>query len=192
MFGIFKKKSPGYMTITLNAKLQPMHRGELEDAFEDICQKEEIEVEIVGGGTLMAENGEVQACDIEIKLSDLNEKNIETIKGLFEAMLAPKGSYMTIEGKDGKIIFGKHEGLGLYLNGTDLPDEVYASCDSNFVYEECQRLLEGIAMVNSHWQGSTETALYMYGKNFEEIERTIKPFIESYPLCQKSRVVRIA
>jgi len=190
MFSILKKKSSGYMTITLNAKLQPMHRADLEDAFGEICQKHGIEAEIVGGGTLLEENGEVKTCDIEVKLNELTKKNIETVKGLFEAMLAPKGSHITIEGK--KESFGQHEGLGLYLNGTDLSEEVYKSYDSNFVYQECQRLLEGIGTVDSHWQGPTETAIYMYGKNFEEIERTIKPFIESYPLCQKSRVVRIA
>jgi len=192
MFGLFKKKSPGYVTISLNARLQPVHRGDLEDAFAEVCRKHGIEAAVVGGGTLMEENGEVKECDIEIKLDDLNEKNIETIKGLFEAMLAPKGSYMTIHGKNEKIPIGKHEGLGLYLNGTDLPAEIYKSCGANFVYQECQRLLEGIATVDSHWQGPTETAIYMYGKNFAAIERAIQPLIESYPLCQKSRVVRIA
>jgi hypothetical protein len=191
MHGIFKKKSPGHITITLNAKLQPMHRADLEDAFDEICQKHGIEAEVVGGGTLQEENGEVKECDIEIALKDLNEKTIETVKGLFESMLAPKGSYMSIEGQ-GKVSFGKHEGLGLYLNGSDLPEEIYKSCDSNFVYQECERLLEGIATVDSHWQGPTETAIYMYGKNFKKIERAIKPLIESYPLCQKCRVVRIA
>lgn len=47
-------------------------------------------------------------------------------------------------------------------------------------------------MVNSHWQGPTESALYMYGQNFETIRERIQPLLDSYPLCQRCRVERIA
>ncbi len=192
MLGIFKKKTPGTITISLNAKLQPIHRGELEDAFTDVCEKEGFDAEIVGGGTLMDPSGEVRMCDIEIQLKDMTSENIEFVKGLFEAMLAPKGSYFTLSTDEKRTNFGNHEGLGLYLNGTDLPDEVYSQCDSNHVYEECERLVENIAQVNSHWQGPTETALYMYGTSFQDIKKAIQPLLDSYPLCQKARVEQIA
>lgn len=192
MFGIFKKKTPGVITISLNAKLQPVHRGELEDAFTDICAERKVDAKIVGGGTLMDPTGEVRMCDIEVQLADATKENVDFVKELFEAMLAPRGSYITIHTEQKRIDFGKHEGLGLYLNGTDLPNEVCAQCDSNHVYEECERLLEGIAQVNSHWQGPTETALYMYGLSFDRIKSAIQPLLDNYPLCQKARVEKIA
>lgn len=46
-------------------------------------------------------------------------------------------------------------------------------------------------MVASYWEGS-ETALYLYGKSFDEMHACTKPFLDSYPLCRKSRVVKIA
>lgn len=192
MFDMLKRKKPSYITVTLNAKLQPLDRGELEDAFTDFCQNKGIKADVVGGGTLTEKNGEVTACDIEIQLDKLTEERISEIKGIFEAMLAPKGSYITVSETGEKINFGHHEGLGLYLNGTDLSDEIYATCDSNYVYEECERLIKGIGMINSHWQGQTETALYIYGKNFIEIYNAISPLIDSYPLCQKARVEQLA
>lgn len=192
MFGLFKKKTPGVVTVTLNARLQPKDRHDLEDAFADVCAEQKFGAEIVGGGTMQAQNGEIELCDIEVRLDDLSDKNIEFVKNLFAAMLAPKGSYLTVQDRPGRIEFGAHEGLGLYLNGTDLPPEVYAQSDVNHVVEECERLLKGMAMVNSHWEGPDETALYMYGESFEAIRAAIAPFTDTYPLCQKARIVRIA
>ncbi len=191
MLGMFKKK-PGIITVTLNARLQPMHRADLEDAFIEACDARRINAEVVGGGTLLAKNGEVAACDIEVQMGNLDADAIAITGRLFEAMLAPKGSYMVVDGSSERIAIGQHEGLGLYLNGTDLPDDVYQTCDSNHVYEECERRLEGIGMVNSHWQGPNETALYMYGDSFERMHAAILPLLETYPLCRQCRVERIA
>ncbi len=58
-----------------------------------------------------------------------------------------------------EIPFGVREGFGVYLDGVNLPDEVYRDCDSNFVVSELDRLLSGHGSVESHWQGPTETAL---------------------------------
>lgn len=191
MLGMLKKKTSGHMTITLNAKLQPMHRAELEDAFEAAAKKSKLKAKVDGGGTLLQENGEVKECDIEIQLKDASEETITAVAGLFGAMLAPIGSRYTVEGQE-PIAFGRHQGLGLYLNGTDLPDQVYAQCDSNHVYSECERLLEGVGQVNSYWQGPTETALYMYGEDFETMRSRVQELVDTYPLCQKARIVRLA
>jgi len=88
--------------------------------------------------------------------------------------------------------FGKHEGLAVYLNGTELPDRVYQECDSNHVYEEFKRLLGSMGKVHSTWEGPRETAFYLYGKSFQEMHSRIDRFLRSYPLCQKARVTQIA
>lgn len=196
MFGLFSKSKPAVATpavivVTLNAKLQPMHRGELEDAFSDVCKENEFAAEVVGGGTLLEPSGEVKECDIEVQLDDASDASVGFVRALFEAMLAPVGSRISVPDRE-PIAFGTHQGLGLYLNGIDLPDETYASGDSNHVFEECARLLDGIGMVNSHWQGPTETALYMYGRDFERMHAAIRPLLDGYPLCRQCRVVRIA
>lgn len=108
MLGMFKKKKAGIVIVRLNARLQPMHRAELEDAFSDACNGHDLGAEVVGGGTLLADNGEVAACDIEVRVDDLSPDRIAMVGRLFEAMLAPKGSYMTV-GKDSeRIALGQH------------------------------------------------------------------------------------
>ncbi len=177
---------------SLNAKLQPLHRSELEDAFDDLMQRKNFGMRVVGGGTLQETSGEIARSDIEIEIDELNEDNIQLAIRALESMLAPKGSRLHVPAQDRVIEFGKHEGLALYINGIDLPPQVYANSDINFVIDECNRLLTGAAFVNSHWQGPSETALYMYGKDFDAMRQRIEPLLDSYPLCQKCRVEKIA
>lgn len=182
---------PGMVvTVSLNARLAPADRADLEDAFTDVAQHRGVDARVIGGGTLLAENGEVKACDIEIQLVDATQ--IDFVRDTFTAMLAPIGSRLHIPDGDAPIIFGAHQGLALYINGTDLPDETYEECNISHVVEECERLLGAQGRVNSHWQGPTETALYMYGRDFEQMVATIRPFLDQYPLCSKCRVERIA
>lgn len=134
------------------------------------------------------------SCDIELSLADSSDKNINKIIEI----LAPVGSQLIIYSEDEsttakRIPFGTKEGLGLYLNGKDLDDEVYENGDVNFVYQEIERLLGDFKTghIASYWEGE-ETSLYLYGESFNEMHKRIKPLLDDYPLCQKCRVVKIA
>jgi hypothetical protein len=193
----FKKKAPDpppsqYLVATLNARLQPVHRGEFfeDPLIEFLAQSGSGEVS--GGGTMLSQNKEVEFCDIEIAVPQATPEIIEAIIARLEQLGAPKGSKLHVESEDREIPFGQAEGLAVYLNGTDLPEQVYQECDSNFVFSELDRLAAGVGRVLSHWQGPTETAFYLYGKSFAEMQRLIQPLLTTYPLCQKHRVVQIA
>jgi hypothetical protein len=60
------------------------------------------------------------------------------------------------------------------------------------VIEEINKRLAGHGEIQSYWEGSSETALYLYGDNAEEMKRLISDFMNSYPLCKGARVVTIA
>ena len=173
----------------LNARLMPNDRGEIfEDPLDEELRRLKIG-EVAGGGTGLFESGEVNYCDVEIQITSDTDASSSIIQ-LMEALGAPKGSIL--QGGDHEIPFGTTEGLALYLNGKDLPDEVYQSSDVNFVYSELDRLVDGEGMVFSYWEGPTETALYLYGQSFSSMKEKISPLIDSYPLCQKCRIVQIA
>lgn len=200
MFGLFKKKKNGlsenaqrhYIVVNLNARLQPMHRGDiLADPLDEFLQKNGLGA-VVGGGTLQSENGEVAECDIEIEVPQCNDEVAGTIKEFLEEMGVPKSSKLVLESNKTEMPIGTLEGLALYLNGTDLDDSVYQTCDSNFVYSELERLTGKCGNVYSYWQGNTETAFYLYGPSFGEMKGLIKELIDTYPLCQKSRIEQIA
>ncbi|MDP9194028.1 MAG: hypothetical protein M3P06_20220 [Acidobacteriota bacterium] len=182
---------PTYVVAQLNARLQPLDRGEFfEDPLEQVLADAGVG-SISGGGTLQAKSGEIEYCDIEIELTTYSERTIRLIVDALERLAAPKGSKLHLP-EERQLSFGRAEGLAVYLNGTDLPDETYKSCDSNFVYSEFDRLLSGVGHVFSHWQGPNETALYMYGEKFSVMRDRLENFLASYPLCERARVEQIA
>lgn len=187
-----KKKTPTIVvTARLNAKVQPLDRGDIfEDPLDEILKERKLG-EVCGGGTAISAIGEVEYCDIEVALFDRNSAT--EVAQILEFLAAPKGSKLQFgDGAASDLEFGRSEGLGLYLNGTDLADAVYAECDSNVVYDRISALIEGCGGILSHWQGPTETALYLYGDSFELMQSKIHDFVGTYPLCEKCRVVRIA
>ena len=179
-----------HLTLNLNARLMPFDRGDIfEDPINDMLAEAGIG-EVDGGGTLQEKTGEIINCDVEICLDGKPGENYEKLQGFLKRLWIPKGSFLISE--DNKEEIGDLEGLALYLNGTDLEDEVYKSCDINFVISELVRILDEDCKYYSYWQGPEETALYFYGQSFAGMNSLMAPFIEEYPLCNKSRVVQIA
>lgn len=178
------------LVLNLNARFRPEDRFELEDALDEILDKYG-KGEVLGGGTLQDVTGEVEYCDIEIYLEDDRPKhNIKWLVRLLNAIGIPKGS--VLQGIKPEIEVGTLEGLACYLNGVDLPMEVYKNCDVNYVIEQTEQAMEGIGRMYSYWEGDRYTALYFYGTSFAEMKQRIEPFIATYPLCQKSHIEQIA
>lgn len=177
----------------LNARLRPMDRGEL---YEDPLQEALGEAgcaEVVGGGTQLAEEGEIAYCGLDIDISDPG-RAVPLICATLERLGAPRGSVLSYEadGTTHEVPFGSNEGLAIYFNGTDLPAEVYARCDINHVWSEIERLIEGIGGIQSYWEGASETALYLYGTSAAEMRERISGFMGEYPLCAQARYVVVA
>jgi hypothetical protein len=181
-----------YLVAQLNARLQPIHRGKLfEDPLNEALDRAALG-QVTGGGTQQAATGEIEYCDIEIEITGQVPEAVKCVINTLENLGAPKGSKLHVEIESRQVAFGSQEGLAVYLNGTDLPDHVYRECDSNFVYREFGRLLEGSGRVLSFWQGPTETAFYAYGTSFSEMRDRLSDFVGSYPLCERCRVIQIA
>jgi hypothetical protein len=194
---LFKASAPaaaadGDMVIArLNVRAQPLDRGEVfEDPLEEILQASGAG-SVTGGGTMLGEEGEIEFCDIEITLPEATDAAIGALRRALEGLGAPRGSKLIWNDGANELAFGSCEGLAVYLNGTDLPDAVYAECDLDVVYEEFGRLVGSEGRVVSHWQGPQETALYLYGPSADAMLARIRPFLDAYPLCQKARVVKL-
>src|SRR6186713_2136845 len=131
---LFNKKNDieepvgNFIIAQLNEKVMPIDRGLVyEDPINEFL-KEKQYGEVTGGGTLQEKTGELAYCDIEIKLStiDIDKTVITNIIDKIESLGAPKGSKLIIERTKEEIPFGKKEGLALYIDGQNLPPEVYA------------------------------------------------------------------
>lgn len=188
--GLFKKKVV-YATLELNARLQPFDRGEYFEKPMDQAVKSAKLGRVDGGGTLLSEEGEPERSDVNFDVYVGKEHDfIEFIKR--GVKLIPIGSRVVIDGSDTAYDVGHAEGLGLYLNGTELPAEVYQTCSINVVLEELMKDLGDSVYYFSHYRGNKETALYFYGTSFDVMNERIAQFVGSYPLCRKSRIERIA
>lgn len=176
----------------LNARAQPLDRGEVfEDPLSDLLQAAGIG-EVTGGGTMLGEQGEIEFCDLEIMVPEATDAVLGAIREALEGLGAPKGSRLIWNDGANELEFGTFEGLAVYLNGTDLPDAVYEQSDASFVHEEFGRLVGSEGRVVSHWHGPRETALYLYGRSAKTMLARIRSFLDSYPLCDKARIVTIA
>ncbi len=190
-----QKGRDGRLSVTaeLNHKIGPFDRG---DRYEDPLEKALTEHgygETDGGGTMLSKEREIEFIDVHMFLS-APEASIPFVIQLLEERGAPKGSKLTIYEKDNvskQIRFGVREGFAIYLDGVNLPDQVYKECDSNIVVSEIDKRLKGHGQIESHWQGPTETALYIYGDSIAVMKPLIKDFLSSYPLCKGARVVDI-
>ncbi|EPR70427.1 hypothetical protein ADIWIN_3783 [Winogradskyella psychrotolerans RS-3] len=198
LFGIKKNEeeeySGNFIVATLNDKVMPIDRGEIyEDPLDEFLQSKGIG-EVTGGGTMQLKSGELEYCDVEIQLNsdEIDENQIKAIIEKLEELGAPKGSKLTIEKTEQKIEFGKKEGLGIYLDGINLSDEVYKSSDSEALAVEIRRLAGIEDNTLRYWQANTETGLYFYGDSFEHIKNSINDFVSSHPECENCRIEQIA
>lgn len=177
----------------LNARIMPIERGErYEDPLGDALEENGLGA-VTGGGTLQSEAGEIDYCGVDVDLFDV-AKAVPFVCEFLTKCGAPKGSKLQYEanGQTVEVPFGSAEGLAIYLNGTDLPEEVYKQCDVNVAYAEINRLLGDGGSIQGHWQGPTETALYLYGNSADEMRARIDRYLNEYPLCQRARVIKIA
>jgi hypothetical protein len=178
----------GHMVIVrLNARLRPLDRGQHFEDPLDSALKAAGQGEVSGAGTMLGKSGEVDYCDIELMLPAFTDQVVRFLVDKLEELGAPKGSKLIVADSDVEHSLGKTEGIAVYLNGTDLPDEVYTACDLDFVHSEFNRLLGPEGRVLSSWQGPKETALYMYGPSFAAMKSRLDDFLTSYPLCQACR-----
>ena len=176
----------------LNDRALPLDRGtRYEDPLDKFLRKAG-KGSVSGGGTQLGDLGEVASCEVEIELTNASGSDLDLLKLALERLGAPKGSVLLFEDSRESLSIGNLEGMAVYLNGTDLPDSTYQNSDVNHVYDEVNRLLEGIGSVHSHWEGPSETALYMYGSSYKSMKIAIDPFLATYPLCEKARVVQVA
>ena len=106
-----------------------------------------------------------------------------------------RGSRLVYENAAGELEerpVGALEGMAIYLSGTELPPEVYQTCDINTAIAELSECLEGLGALYSWWEGPRDTALYFYGGSFQAMTEAVREFLDTYPLCRRCRVEQIA
>ena len=165
----------------------PIDRGErYEDPLQAALESARAG-EVTGGGSQLSENGEIEFADVEIQLANLDGALQLTVETL-ERAGAPQGS--EILGDDGRVLreFGRTQCLAIYLDGTSLPDEVYANLDFEDVVSRIGALA-GPDSFRGFWQGPEETGLYYFGPDADAMFTSVEPLLRELPIGQNARVV---
>ena len=79
----------------------------------------------------------------------------------------------------------------VYLDGQNLSDQVYETCDLVTLEDLLIPVLEasGAGEYDGDESASGETCLYFYGPDADRLFAAIQPILRSYPLCSGARVV---
>jgi hypothetical protein len=180
---------PTRLFITLNARLRPLDRGDrYEDPLQEVLDARAPGSHVTGGGTLLTADREPAQSDIDLDVEGDPASVRDLVVATLEAAGAARGSRAQLDGSE-PITFGVTEGLAVYLNGTDLPDEVYANSDINELIAALLERLGADGDMQSYWEGPQETALYLYGPSAERMRDLIAGVLDRFPLAQRCRVV---
>ena len=185
--------APQCVRARLNSRTQPIDRYHHYEAPLQAMMAAKSIGQITGGATQLAdEPAGIAHCDLEIRLDTLSAESLARIIVALDRQGAPRGSKLILETSGREIPFGRNEGLGLFINATDLPDDVYETTDINDVKAECARLLGDDGSYRGYWHGEREIALYFYGPSFDAMRSALQPALDTISILDLARIEKIA
>ena len=178
-----------YVTLHVNARMQPKMRTELEEKINRLLDKAAIG-ETEGSKTIFSDTAEPLSCEIKIVLDETLDEFYDRLTDMIEKCELPKGSYLLNDGE--KTPVGRLEGMAVYLDANAFPSETYREYDINFLANELKTILGKDQKISGLLPAKSRTAFYFYGDDFAVMSEKIKGFIEENPLCRNCRVEKIA
>lgn len=169
--------------------IEPLDRGDrYEDPLQAVLENTKIG-RVTGGGSQLNELGGIEFADVEIELANLDEATLRTVADALEQAGAPQGSELIAAAED-RILrqFGTLQCLAIFLDGTSLPDEVYADLDFDAVVSEIGAAA-GEDSFRGFWQGPEETGVFFFGRDAEAMFTRVEPVLRRLPIGQNARVV---
>jgi len=185
------------MRVRINDRLMPTPRGEIyDDPFDEFLQVNGYG-RVFDVGTKTSPTNEIEYSIIEFYCykNKIYGNAVVRILDFLEELGAPKGSRLDVPLAKATLPFGAKNGLAIYLDGVNLPKEIYQATNVNEVYNRIKQLV-GDKTKPEHQRAQTlhnETVLCFYSNlSFERMKEVIKDFVETYPLCKNARIVQIA
>lgn len=177
---------PHLVIARLYEYIEPIDRGNrYEDPLQAALEAAQAGA-VTGGGSQLNESGGIEFADVEIEVANLDAA-IDLVANTLEAAGAPQGSEIRHEANVVRA-FGRQQCLAIYLDGTSLPDEVYANLDFDQVVADIGNAA-GPDSFHGCWQGPEETGLYFFGSNAEDMFTRVEPLLRTLPIGQNARVV---
>src|SRR5215831_18914973 len=176
---------PSMVVARLYEHIGPIDRGSrYEDPLDAALRRANLG-EVTGGGSQLGALGEIDFADVEIQVADV-EDAMKVIIDVLQRSGAPVGSQLLVAG-DVVREFGEQQSVAVYLDGTSLPDEVYANLDFD---DLVTRLTEaaGADSFHGYWGGPEETGLFFFGRDAEATFSALEAVLRQMPIGQNARV----
>lgn len=144
---------------------------------------------VIGTSVRRDAEGFVNAVELRLMLSSLHGRTLETIGALLEDLDAPLGSSIGFDETRTRHVFGRTEGLGLYLDqrGTEGADEAYLD-----VLEACTEALDGAGVYQGTATHGGQPVLYFYGDSYNSMKSALSFVLTTNPLCRGAYARRLA
>ena len=181
-----------FMTVRLPLKIGPHERGDMwEDPLADLIEPEEI-AEVTGGGTMLADDGGIEFCELEIELADLSKDRLDKIQAAMLTINAPKNTKFI--DADGKVLrtFGTTAVVGIGLDGAGLPDSAYEGFSPDAFNNDVLAALGDGHSYGGSYAGKRYTYFYYHGPNGDVIRQTLEQFASDQPICQGAKFEQLA
>ena len=179
------------LEVRLNARLHAVQRGDRdEDPLAFWLEQRFPGSRVVAAGTLVSPLGEPLSCAVRAEVAGEPGEVLDEVIAFLEDLGTPKGSVALADEYERE--FGNNEGLALYLDGTSLSPEVYATLDVNEFLDELHEALGGTGSIQGFWESQDTTGVYLYGRSAEMMTSAIDDLLTVHPLAQGHRLDRIA
>ena len=171
LFSRFRKLRGYALTVQLNARLQPMHRGA---RFEDplAVALERVGGAVTGGGSALDDLSRILSCTIDVVIGeDYPDESLDTLIRSLESLSAPRGS--RIELGDEVREFGVIEGIAIRMPPleVDYENDDYIPCSHELdtVMASVTTALADAGEIWSWRLNGSDAEIYVYGASRETI-----------------------
>jgi hypothetical protein len=180
------------LEVRLNARLHAVQRGDrYEDPLAFFLEQRFPGSRVLAAGTLVSPLGEPLSCAVRAEVVGEPSTVLADVVSFLEDIGTPKGSVVVV-GDLGEHELGTTEGLALYLDGTSLAPEVYATLDVNEFLDELVEALGPTGGVQGFWEAPDTTGVYLYGASAEAMTAATSELLAVHPLARGHRLERIA
>ncbi|MGI1661686.1 hypothetical protein ACRDNQ_05540 [Palleronia sp. KMU-117] len=144
--------------------------------------------QVTGTGVRRGKDGEVEGVDIFFALVTLHPRALRTIGGLLEELDAPLGSVIEFSDTGVRHLFGRTEGLGLYL---DRRDGIACEDDALDLLEVCTDALGAEAIYQGSEDLGDRAVFYFYGDSFNTMKTALSLLMTSHPQFRNAYARRL-
>lgn len=146
--------------------------------------------EVTGASAAPAQaGGAARGATLTLALVTLHPRALRTVGAMLEELDAPVGSSIRFTETGLRHVFGRSEGLALYLDMRDTNRDEEARLD---VLEACTDALDGRGICQGSADLGDRQVFYFYGDDYRAMHAALSTVLRTDPRCRHAYATRLA